>query len=474
MKKIKSDRNGVFLTEQNVINNKKIAFEGNIFIFGFGLVGQSFFRLLKKEVSFDIKKLFVIDKLDVDMPEFLKQDGLKENFIIQYIESTNYKDIYAKYLKKGDVLLDFSDRTKNINSLEWCLEHGVLYLSTSDSSWPDDLTWDSSYAHFVIMREIRKNYSTGYPTAVVQFGCNPGIVSVFAKKALEELIETSKSPYVIFNRKKLKHLLENDNYAEASRLLKLETIIITDYDTQQIKKMDLDDNTLYNTWNPDGLYDEACSNIEICVGTHYEMAELETSVKDYVEEDGYCMLNKRGVDVVCSTYSPLGIFDGHIITHEEVFSIGDYFSLKDDNEKSIYRPTVFFSYRPSDVAMWSLDKIKQKGYKNLDNSKIITDEIISGGEAVGIVIQGKRFKSVYYGSTVEVEDLKKRLPEETPTIIQVTASAIAAFKWMIKNPNEGMRFPEELPVEEILLDAQKYLGKYELKKVREKGFVFKQ
>lgn len=451
---------------------RELSFEKNIFILGFGLVGQSFFRLLKKEVSFDMNRLFVIDKLDVDLPEYLRQGGLKENFIIQNIKSANYKDIYAKYLKKGDVLLDFSDRTKNISSIEWCLEHGVLYLSTADSSWPDDYAWDSSYSHFVIMREMRKKYSSGYPTAVVQFGCNPGIVSLFAKKAVKELVNNSNSLYVSIHRKKLKRLLVNGNYAEVSRLLKLETIVITDYDTQQIKQKNLDKNTLYNTWNPSGLYDEACSNVEICLGTHYEMNGLEDSIKEYVKEDGYCMLKERGIDVVCSTYSPLGIFDGHIITHEEIFSIGEFFSVRDNAGNPIYRPTVFFSYRPSDAAMWSLDNIKQNGYKNLDNSQIITDEIISGGEAVGIIIKGKRFKSIYYGSTVKIENLKKRLPEETPTIIQVTASALAAFKWMIRNPNKGMCFPEELPEEEILIDAQKYLGQCEMKRVTNNRFKF--
>lgn len=48
--------------------------------------------------------------------------------------------------------------------------------------------------------------------------------------------------------------------------------------------------------------------------------------------------------------------------------------------------------------------------------------------------------------------------------MQVTATAVNAFKWIIQNPKAGLLFPEELPEDFILEEARKYLGPYDFHK----------
>jgi len=83
-------------------------------------------------------------------------------------------------------------------------------------------------------------------------------------------------------------------------------------------------------------------------------------------------------------------------------------------------------------------------------------DITNGGEAVGIVIDGKNFATRYFGNA-----LLSPLDDDTPTILQVSASAYSAFRYMLDNPNKGFLFPEEVDDEQILKYAKPHLKGYE-------------
>lgn len=53
------------------------------------------------------------------------------------------------------------------------------------------------------------------------------------------------------------------------------------------------------------------------------------------------------------------------------------------------------------------------------------------------------------------------LDDDTPTILQVSASAYSAFRYMLDNPNKGFLFPEEVDDEQILKYAKPHLKGYE-------------
>ena len=57
------------------------------------------------------------------------------------------------------------------------------------------------------------------------------------------------------------------------------------------------------------------------------------------------------------------------------------------------------------------------------------EEISSGGESVGIIIQGKRFKTRYYGNYLNNNDT-----DDVVTVFQVGVSAYAAFEIHKKSP----------------------------------------
>lgn len=443
-------------------------FSNNIFILGYGLVGKSVLRLLKKEINFDFKNLFVIEKNKEDIDEFLLEGGLKENYLVYKVEEHNYQEIYKKHLSKGDALLDFSEEIKNIDSFTWCLENGVFYLSTSESCWPSENNTFSLYNNFVEIRELKKKYNNGYPSAVLQYGCNPGLVSTYAKLALREIIKTSSHPHIVEKKEDLLSLVEQKKYAEVSRFLKIDTIVISDHDTSSVNGLDDENTTLYNTWSPSGLYDEAFARVELTLGTSFSHRKIKKDIYRFNKEDRYCMLNHIGVNTLEETYAPNGKFFGHIIAHEETISLGQYLAIRNGRKKLKYMPSVYFIYRPSEIALKGLMKAKLLGNKTPSSFVRLSDNVVTGEEYVGVILNSTKYGTYYLGSGVEIKTLRKNFPRETPTIIQVTASAIAAFKWMIDHPNEGIILPEELPVDYIIENTKKYLGQYVFEEIDEK------
>ena len=48
----------------------------------------------------------------------------------------------------------------------------------------------------------------------MQFGCNPGLISVLTKKALQDIVREDKGDFVSANRSDLQEMLENSTLQE--------------------------------------------------------------------------------------------------------------------------------------------------------------------------------------------------------------------------------------------------------------------
>lgn len=160
------------------------------------------------------------------------------------------------------------------------------------------------------------------------------------------------------------------------------------------------------------------------------------------------LADKPGFEYLENSIDMNGPVEGHISTHEEIFMIRRMLTYKK------YSPTVHFVYSPCDYAIRSVVQFR-RGTTPDKFHLLSKDEIKSGGESVGIIIQGKRFKTRYYGNYLDTTKLN-----ETATILQVSGSSYAAFCYMMNHPKEGMTLPEDVDELEILETAKKYLGGY--------------
>ena len=422
-------------------------------VFGLGMVGSSFLKIVNKEGLFNSENWYVINKNDDSKTTFLDLGGKPSNFIEMDIKPKQY-DKFFSFFEEGDYLLDFSSAQTNTDFLEICMQRNIHYLSTSSLPYDDGKSFIPAYHDFEIYKSLKKNNNSKSATSIIEFGMNPGMVSCFMKQCIKEIVKHDKTDFVVKNREILQNLISENEYAKVSQMLGIEIIHISDIDTTKTN-IKPQENTIYSTWNIDSFCEESLGQSEICLGTDVNLNIFKNHIDNYNENNGGLLFGETPLDCIDQSYSPWGSFNGYIIPHEEMYTIADFLSVK-DNEKVLYRPSVYFVYQPSSIAVSSLMAQQRTNSDNYDGYLIMPQDITNGGEAVGIVIDGKNFATRYFGNA-----LLSPLDDDIPTILQVSASAYSAFRYMLDNPNKGFLFPEEVDDEQILKYAKPHLKGYE-------------
>lgn len=416
------------------------------------MVGSSFLRLVKRENLFDADNWYVIDKSKKNLSVFTGIGGKSDNFLTINIKYKKYNDIFSM-LGAGDYLLDFSSSQSNTDLLKICIEKNIHYLSTCSLPYEEPDEHIPDYHDFCIYREMKKNTNPSSATSVIEFGMNPGMVSCFAKQAIKEIVKKDTGTFVSTNRRKLQSMIDRGEYAKVAQQLKISTVHVSDIDTTEFK-YPYKTKTIYSTWNIDAFYDETTAPSEISLGTDIKIENLSKITNDYNPNDGFFVSDKSSILTQDQSYSPYGSFVGYIVPHEEIYSIANFLSIYKGN-KLVYKPSVYFVYLPCPFAVKGLFESISVGVDKMSKYLAAPKDIARGGEAVGIVVEGRNFQTRYFGNKLEAP-----IEGETPTILQVSASAMAAFRYMLDHPNQGFLFPEELDDEEILNYALPYMEEY--------------
>ena len=423
----------------------EINLQDKVLLVGLGAVGKSFLEILKEQGLFNPELFYCVDCNEEALNVFIQAGGYEEHFILKKIEKNNYLSLLDIVGREG-YILDFSVNVKSIDMLNMCIENGIHYLSLADSSWFPDPTWFSAHQHYKEYRKIFKRIkSEKHPTCLIEFGMNPGMISCFLKQCIEDIIENDESDYIKKHREKLKKLLRQKQYNKVAKKIGVKYVIEVDNDNQEFN-VEPKNDTVYSPWCPFSFYMETYAAPEIIFGTKKEfLVYKELSDCDY--SDLYVSLTQAGMDYREHVFSPQGEVEGFLTTHEEIFSMCH---LLQDHR---YKPTTYFVYSPSKIAEASAARCRAN---DIIKCQIMNrDEIIAGGESVGIIVQGERFHSRYFGNYLDNTDL-----HETATVRQVSASAYAAFRYMLQNTEEGVLMPEDLPHKDLLATAKKYLKEY--------------
>ena len=454
-----------------------IKFEGRIVQFGFGAVGKSFYEKIRKEISFDENKYFVITMDKFEFEAYVNLGGIISNFLVKEVKRDNFKEVFEPYLDEGDLLIDFADTVGTRDICEWCAERNIMYLNTGETDWPDH--WYSIFEEHEKKCVLKEKYEGKYPI-VLQHGNNPGLVSHFVKAGIEYIITTQ------FKKDKhLKELLKVGKFNEAARELGIRMIHVNDIDLQEVNGV-CNDEILFSTWCTDSFWFEMLSEATANMGTH-EMPDLGDECNLFDTEKGFVEFKKLAADVKCRTVYPGGDFEGFLVTHEETITIAKALEVK-NGEETVYRPSVMFIYKPCTYASNYFSKAKVNDYpspspdkpQDVDNANGTTiirgyvypkkseilyqEKIASGTEYVGVLLLGDKFKPVWVGNRVEKEFLskdKKASYWQTPTITPVAMSALAALCFMLKNKEKGViYFPDDIPDYKFIINkAEKYISK---------------
>jgi homospermidine synthase len=444
-----------------------ISFDGKILIIGFGSVSMCTLPLLLAHVKVPYENITIMDCCD-KQEALVRWTGKGVNFIKQRLSKENLTGTLTKLVSKGDMIIDLAWNIQTSAFIEWCHQNDVLYVNASVEEWDPYENQEgkspyekSLYYRHMGIKELRSKWKEKGPTAVLDHGANPGLISHFVKQGLIDIATRLLHDKKVTEQKaeRLKHYIQKKDFARLSMALDVKVIHCSERDTQT-GKYPKQINEFVNTWSIDGFHEESIAPAEMGWGTH-EKTLPENAVIPDIGPKNQIFLNQSGMNtLVYSFVPPDHDIVGMVIRHGESFTISKYLTVEKDG-RAIYRPTVHYAYMPCDTAIASLHELRGRNFELQPKSRIYTDhEITSGADILGALIMGHEYHSWWTGSDLSIEESRTLVPGQNATTIQVAAGVLAAVMWMIENPKEGVCVPDDLPHEYVLEVAKPYLGKF--------------
>jgi homospermidine synthase len=434
---------------------------GRILVIGCGSVSQCTLPLLLKEIEVPPSSITVFDMVDNRdrIPDVLAA-GVR--YEIGQITPDSLDAELSRHVGPGDVCIDLAWNIDTCTILDWCRSHGVRYINTSTELWdpyedaatthPLDRTL---YVRHMALRRMIAGWGDNHgPSAVVEHGANPGLVSHFTKQALEEIgtrvvKDGAGSPG-------LEAALAAERYNDLAHLLGLKVIHISERDTQ-ITSQPKEVNEFVNTWSVEGFYEEGIAPAEIGWGTHEKRLPPLASQHAGDGPGNQICLAQMACKTWVRSWVPAGEITGMVIRHGEAFTICDHLTVW-DRDRPTYRPTVHYAYCPADVAVLSMHELEMRQFELQQRQRIMGDEIISGQDQLGVLLMGHPYTAWWTGSLLSIEETRALVPHQNATTLQVAASVLGALRWMVGEPRGGVRVPDELPWRTVMDVAYPYLG----------------
>ena len=184
--------------------------------------------------------------------------------------------LLGKYLEAGDLLIDLAWNIDCCEILQWCHNRGVLYVNTSVELWdpyenaraatPQKMTL--YWRHMNIRRMVGKWIRPG-PTAVLEHGANPGLISHFAKQGLIDIGRRMLADKKVTGKAadEIRRLISGQSFNHLARKLGVKVIHVSERDTQITDKPKQVDEFV-NTWSVEGFREEGSTTAEMGWGTH--------------------------------------------------------------------------------------------------------------------------------------------------------------------------------------------------------------
>ena len=115
---------------------------------------------------------------------------------------------------------------------------------------------------------------------------------------------------------------------ELAKALGVRMIHVNDIDTQQVSEP-YNPDKLFTTWCMDSFWFEMLSEATANIGTH-EQIDFEQECNFVNREKGFLEFKKLAADKKCRTYYPNGVFEGHMVPHEETITIAKGLEVKEE------------------------------------------------------------------------------------------------------------------------------------------------
>jgi homospermidine synthase len=442
-----------------------LEYSNKILFVGYGAVAQCALPILVKHIKVPARDITVMDFEDRRgvLAPWLKR-GVR--FAHKRVTRANLGALLGKYLGPGDLLIDLAWNIDCCEILQWCHDRGVLYINTSVELWdpyenalgapPQKMTL---YWRHMNLRRMTAQWSQPGPTAVLEHGANPGLISHFTKQGLLDIGNRAIKDGKVKGKTadEVRQLIAEQKFNHLAMTLGVKVIHCSERDTQ-ITDQPKQVNEFVNTWSVEGFREEGTTTAELGWGTHEK--ELPPLACEHTEgpRNQIC-LARMGINTWVTSWVPNYCIHGMVVRHGEAFTISDRLTVWEKG-KAIYRPTVHYAYCPADVAIASLNELRGYDFKLPRKQRILNDEIISGSDILGALLMGHAYNAWWIGSDLSIEESRRLVRHQNATTMQVAISVVAAAMWMIENPDRGVCVPDDLPHEYVLKISKPYLGKW--------------
>jgi len=435
----------------------KIGFSNKIIMIGFGCLGQGIIPLLLRHLDISSSQITIVtDQLRHDEQEKNVIEKYKLKIILEKLTLENYQTILTPLINKGDFVLNLSVEVASTALVSLAQQQQALYLDTCIEPWQGGYTaiekdlyecTNHALRHNALLTH-KKHNKTSSPTAILCQGANPGLISQFVKQALLNIAKD--------NNLEITHPKTQLDWAQLAQRLNIKTIHIAERDTQQ-SNLPKNPKEFRNTWSVNGFVAEGTQPTELGFGTHEKNMPLDANQTPHDKNIIY--LNKPGLSTKVRTWTPiLGAFHGYLITHNEAITLCEFLRITQDN-KTLYCPTVHYSYRPCDEAVTSIEQVQFDEYQEPKSTRVLKDEITEGVDELGVLLMGNQKGAYWYGSRLSTDEARQLCPYNTATSLQVVAGVLAGMIWAINNPDRGIIEPEYIDLDAIMDVATPYLGK---------------
>lgn len=437
-------------------------FKNRILMIGFGVVARALLPMLIKHLRISPAKITVIDFADrgADLRPWTAK-GLR--FVRERVTPFSLARLMSSHARRGDLIIDLAWSVDFFDIVRWAHENEELYVNASLESWDPGEEMQrksplekSLYARYLRLLPLKAAWAGG-PTAVVDQGANPGLVTPLVKTGLIDIAmavlqENDQAPAA---KRRLQRLVESEDFAELARHLGVKVIHCSEWDTQRADRAKSPDEFI-STWSVEAMWEESISPCELGWGTH-ERWVPPSAIKPDTGPRNQIILPQMGLNSWVRSWVPHQEIVGMIVTHGESFGLS-YALTVQRNGRPVYRPTVHYAYMPCADSIVSLHELRARNYELHPRGRILTDEIVAGTDVVGALIMGHRFRSWWVGSILSIAEARRLVPGVNATAVQVASGVLAGLVWAIRNPNRGLCLPEDLPHREILDTARPYLG----------------
>jgi homospermidine synthase len=451
---------------QNVSSESiMVEFKNKILFVGYGAVAECTLPILFKHVNVPPANVTVMDFEDRagKLAEWTAQ-GVK--FVRDRVTKKNLGKLLGQYVALGDIIIDLAWNIDALEILQWCHDHGVRYINTSTELWdpygglPNKKpTTRTLYWRHMNLRRMTAKWKTKGPTAVIEHGANPGLISHFTKQGLIDIGNAAIAEKKL--KKKVAEQVEQHIKSRAfnllARALGVKVIHCSERDTQITEKPKAVDEFV-NTWSIEGFREEGTTTAEMGWGTHEKTLPALAHKHTEGPKNQIC-LARMGINTWVRSWVPNYSIRGMVVRHGEAFTISDALTVWEKG-RAVYRPTMHYAYCPCDMAIASLNELRGYRYELNANQRIMNDEITTGADILGALIMGHPFNSWWTGSDLSIEESRRLVPHQNATTMQVAISVVAASMWMMENPEEGVTVPDQMPHDYILGISKPYLGKF--------------